>query len=1103
MERCVKRVTVPGGAKYESSIALAPRGDRSLLKLKLQAAAVGVFFTFHLAAQHSALSMDDHIIFNLLRAGGSLIDSTPSETPTNVADVLKQRLTQYFSVRGLECPAMDGTLEGLQARTATEAMYVLECLQREWSRDDAAFQSQEGPSNASIGSRDLAQIRTLISIVFKWGVEPQLGRVANAIPVKTSQAHAGAKIIDLTGVPDDYERLSETIIRLLRLPYPHGPQTPLLQTAITSALLNKHLADLLKPSIVLGWLPKNLATDSVKPVDSIRPSVMQLLSTLSAAQTIAALGSILSDSSIALPYARKSCGFLLSRQLLRPEGVAGLLGAMFGEEDISGEDAPLEKLEHVARLLGTVPASMKAEDYYGVIIPRLLAILSTGPKRIPPIYRRAIAFALSRMLASEKGDKEASIVSNILLARLHRPFLVTSPDVPGHENNEETPQAPATPELTPELTPSEALDVLQTLLTNADPSPTFISSLLTPILPPLYAIVSHLEATKASDPALKESVRGFLVTWGRIVNTNEGIDALWEVVLGEGGEWKADVTGSLARLETTERNPTLSLFTPEDLRRAEEVVQFVHYLKSIDRSDISSEVFVKFLEAYRELKAQPDSDPLRTLLHLQLILQMQTQLATDDSASSILNKPDHILSFIKHALESAASPAAQSPKREPRANGGGLNLQDLRIVDEEEEPEVDEGDSDDEGPEVGASGDDEMVATSVNLLLSILEAHPDLSARTAPILNDIFSLLEPLSKDSSDTIRPLAREARMVMTARLASTSAAGSSRKAKKSKGDEETPQETYQKALKLLQDPLLPVRAHGLLLLRNLVSARRATPGRGTSVQDDDSYMYLNAVQGLSAMVDGYGKEVLRGLVRTYCDGTEGPGKGGVMTQQEVDVRTRVGEALVQVVRRCGDALPAYVDILVPPLFRVLRTSDLPTTLRTSAISLLAQCAKTNSLALLPYATDLAEAMIDLLQVETVPATPRKENRPREDQQAHDREGEDKGTRDKDEDGPPPPPTPDTMDAQPTSSNSKFPPLRRAALHFLTLLIQACTAQLYDLDAGGAPAFPTFPTRLVRRAKTTLGYVAATDEDAVVRVMAREALEEMDQLAQAMVGA
>jgi len=401
-------------------------------------------------------------------------------------------------------------------------------------------------------------------------------------------------------------------------------------------------------------------------------------------------------------------------------------------------------------------------------------------------------------------------------------------------------------------------------------------------------------------------------------------------------------------------------------------------------------------------------------------------------------------------------------------------------------------------------------------------AHPNLSARTAPILNDIFSLLEPLSKDSSDTIRPLAREARMVMTARLASTSAQSSSRKSKKSKGDEETHQETYQNALKLLQDPLLPVRAHGLLLLRNLVSARRSTPDHEAvhlkdpvldhalvpgilsiflqSVQDDDSYMYLNAVQGLSAMVDGYGKEVLRGLVRTYCDGTEGVGKGGIMTLQEVDTRTRVGEALGQVVRRCGDALPAYVDILVPPLFRVVRTSDLPTTLRTSAISLLALCAKTNSLALLPYAADLAEAMVDLLQVETVPATQGQRRPPRKDGQALDPEREDKGTDDERGGDTPPPFTPDTMDAQPTSSNSKFPPLRRAALHFMTLLIQACTTRFYDSDAGDALAFPP---RLVSRAKTTLGYVAATDEDAVVRVMAREALEGLDQLAQAIVGA
>lgn len=126
----------------------------------------------------------------------------------------------------------------------------------------------------------------------------------------------------------------------------------------------------------------------------------------------------------------------------------------------------------------------------------------------------------------------------------------------------------------------------------------------------------------------------------------------------------------------------------------------------------------------------------------------------------------------------------------------------------------------------------------------------------------------------------------------------------------------------------------------------------------------------------------------------------------------------------------------------------------------------------------------MVDLLQVETVPAAPRVKKAPVEEEDEIEKSE---------------PPTPATMDAQPTSTNSKFPPLRRAALHFLSLLIQACTARLYESSDG---TDMVFPPQLVRRAKTTLGYVAATDEDAVVRVMARETLEGLDRLAEAMMG-
>ena len=58
-------------------------------------------------------------------------------------------------------------------------------------------------------------------------------------------------------------------------------------------------------------------------------------------------------------HVHKACASLLSKQLLRPDGLHGLCTAVFGEEEVF--HASLEKLEHIARVLSAVPASMKPE----------------------------------------------------------------------------------------------------------------------------------------------------------------------------------------------------------------------------------------------------------------------------------------------------------------------------------------------------------------------------------------------------------------------------------------------------------------------------------------------------------------------------------------------------------------------------------------------------------------------------------------------------------------------------------------------------------------------------------------------------------------------
>jgi len=241
----------------------------------------------------------------------------------------------------------------------------------------------------------------------------------------------------------------------------------------------------------------------------------------------------------------------------------------------------------------------------------------------------------------------------------------------------------------------------------------------------------------------------------------------------------------------------------------------------------------------------------------------------------------------------------------------------------------------------------------------------------------------------------------------------------------------------------------------------------------------MFLNAVQGLAAMVDTFGKDVLKSLVAEYSERLDGLA-GSHMTQNDVDKRIRIGEALGQVIRRCGDALSIYVEILVPPLVRVFRSHHIPTVLRTSALSLLSNCVNASSIAFIPYASDLSEAMIDLLQVESMPETPK----PHE----QGSESTNKGKEDQ---------LKATKDSQSTLTDSKHPSLRRAALYFLGLLIRASTAGVYDSGYHGQ----TFSGSQVKRAKTTLAYVASTDKDNVVRVMARETIEGMERLNEAII--
>jgi hypothetical protein len=226
----------------------------------------------------------------------------------------------------------------------------------------------------------------------------------------------------------------------------------------------------------------------------------------------------------------------------------------------------------------------------------------------------------------------------------------------------------------------------------------------------------------------------------------------------------------------------------------------------------------------------------------------------------------------------------------------------------------------------------------------------------SPVSNSLIivitaSLERHAASSTLPAVRHLCKEALLILSLRSASSSMHGLGGPSTAPAQDATAAAlERYQEALRLIADPSVPVRAHGLILLRQLVlpptQQQRERPlanpnGRlpdalipaitdvfVQSIQDSDSYVYLNAVKGLAGMVDGHGRDVLGRLVRVYAKGVAsngwtggvatasvkgkgretGPGSDSGMDTKDLDTRLRVGEALCGVIERCDGALGRY---------------------------------------------------------------------------------------------------------------------------------------------------------------------------------------------------
>jgi hypothetical protein len=305
-----------------------------------------------------------------------------------------------------------------------------------------------------------------------------------------------------------------------------------------------------------------------------------------------------------------------------------------------------QKLEHVANVLSRIPRNVQPEAYLPQLLSSLFDLITPAAlsqDSAPRTYVHAASYTVHKL-----WTLHPAVVRPWLEQQLHR---IWRPDITAAQIATAEQSKDGKIVVLPASEVERQVRGLSQLSIYAPPAPDWLDFLVRPILAPLVALYAALgsalslrdlrisgagKKAHSAQPSLEVDALSLIKTWARVVDKDNGVKGLWAVVQStsdrsgmaneEGGGaalfWERE--GEVARLVFGRRDQPAEA-TSQPKEEVDDAVDaalerldlepgpqaFARLLRETERIDISSELFLLVLQAWRAESVVAKREPLQ------------------------------------------------------------------------------------------------------------------------------------------------------------------------------------------------------------------------------------------------------------------------------------------------------------------------------------------------------------------------------------------------------------------------------------------------------------------------------------------------------------